>query len=381
MISALHYVSASLLLGWSLLTVVPTPVRLLWKPAVAATEWGHWLASFSVLFALFDYVLGLGPSTLALHLSAAALFVSPTVRAVPLARVLPGRLRTAFGEQPSQESQPAPRPGPIVAKDLAHIPLPKVDQTRHVYSEVAGQELVLDLYRPDDRRRCRATVVVVHGGSWNSGDSSQLTGLSRYLAGRGYAVAAINYRLAPTYPFPAAYEDVGVSIAFIKEHAADLNVDAERIVLLGRSSGGHLALLSSYLDADSVRGVVAFYAPTDMRWSWARPAPKRLMDSRGVMREFLGGSPEEVADRFDQASPINFVSASSPPTLLLHGGRDELVSPLQSRRLADVLKQKGVPHLHIELPWARHGMDANLAGPSGQITTYAVEHFISAVTG
>jgi acetyl esterase/lipase len=271
---------------------------------------------------------------------------------------------------------------PLVVSDLLHIPLPRVDQTRHVYHEVDGCQLTLDLYRSSPPGRCPATVIVVHGGAWSSGDNTQLRGLNRYLAGRGYAVAAINYRLAPKHRFPAALEDVMTSIEFMTQRAVRFGTDPNRIVLLGRSSGGHLALLAGYRSSlPSIRGVVALYPPTDMRWSWDRPAPRRLMDSNGAIVNFLGGSPSEVPDAFDRASPIDFVSPNSPPTLLLHGGSDELVSPLQSHRLSERLLADGVPSLHVELPWAHHGMDANLAGPSGQITTFAIEHFLSAVTG
>jgi acetyl esterase/lipase len=67
--------------------------------------------------------------------------------------------------------------------------------------------------------------------------------------------------------------------------------------------------------------------------------------------------------------------------LLVHGGKDELVSPLQSSRLAEVLSQASVRHLHVEIPWGNHAMEANLAGPSGQITMYLVERFVRTVTG
>ncbi len=103
------------------------------------------------------------------------------------------------------------------------------------------------------------------------------------------------------------------------------------------------------------------------------------MDSNAIIRQFLGGGPEDVQDLFDRASPIQHVSRDSPPTLLIHGGKDELVSPLQSRRLAAVLDEAGARHLHVELPWGCHGMDANLAGPSGQISLYLIERFLESV--
>jgi acetyl esterase/lipase len=94
----------------------------------------------------------------------------------------------------------------------------------------------------------------------------------------------------------------------------------------------------------------------------------------------MGGSPAKVEQAYFDASPINFVSAASPPTLLIHGLRDELVPADQSARLDDRLNQAGVKHLYIKLPWATHACDQSFAGPCGQITTYAVERFLDAVT-
>ncbi len=340
------------------------------------------MALFSLVFGLFDYAVGFGLLTITLHLTAAFLFVSPAFRAIPIARALPAKLREAFGDpQRADGLRLTPRRAPLVASDLPHIPLPEVDRTRHVYREVDGLRLALDLYRPSEAGRCPAMVVVVHGGSWSSGDNTQLMGLNRYLTSRGYGVAAINYRLAPEHRFPAAYEDIVSSIEFMKDRAGEFDIDASRTVVLGRSSGGHLALLAGYVSSNpSIRGVVAVYSPTDMKWSWDGCERVGLKDAARSIEDFLGGTPSEVPDAFDRASPIGLVTPNSPPTLILHGGADEHVSPLQSHRLVERLRTERVPYLHVELPWAHHGMDANHAGPSGQITTFAIEHFLSAVT-
>jgi acetyl esterase/lipase len=76
---------------------------------------------------------------------------------------------------------------------------------------------------------------------------------------------------------------------------------------------------------------------------------------------------------------VNFVNAASPPTLLIHGMRDVVVSPGESELLETRLQQAGVKHLFVRLPWATHGCDKSFAGPCGQIATYAVERFLDAV--
>ena len=115
-------------------------------------------------------------------------------------------------------------------------------------------------------------IVVIHGGSWANGDSTQLPGLNSYLAARGYVVAAINYRLAPDHRFPAARDDLLAAIEYLKGHAQELGIDPRRFVLLGRSAGAQLALLVAYTAGDAaIRGVVGFYGPADLVYGYRTP--------------------------------------------------------------------------------------------------------------
>ena len=128
----------------------------------------------------------------------------------------------------------------------------------------------------------------------------------------------------------------------------------------------------------AIRAVISLYGPADLNWGWDNPTNPRVSDSNQLLVDYLGGTREQAKANFDAASPIEFVNPSSPPTLLLHGTRDELVLAEHMRRLSQRLEQAKVPHLQLELPWATHGLDANPAGPGGQITTWAVECFLAA---
>lgn len=367
------------------LTLVVVPTDALWKPAIGATEWGHLLALLPVLVLLLPgRRVRAGKVGAALAVVAALLLLSPLLRARGVASALPARVTTAFGAAEPRASPGAPaRPAPLVDGDLLGLPGSggeHVEVTRHVYREVAGERLPLDLYLRPDAPTPRPIVVALHGGGWRAGSLTQLPGINRYLAARGHAVAAVGYRLAPRHPFPAAHDDVLAAITWLQEHAGELGLDPTRVVLLGRSAGGHLALLAAYRRADpSIRGVVAYYPPTDMVWSWEHPSNPRVFDSRGALRDFLGGDPGSRPQAYRDASPIAHVGPTSPPTLLIHGGRDAIVYHRQSERLAEALQLAGVPHLLLSLPWANHGCDANLAGPSGQLSTYAIERFLASV--
>ena len=359
----------------SLLTVFPAPTYLLWEISILATEWGHVLAILALL--LFVFNLRRSRFAAVLSLLAAALSLSPLIRALPVAARLPAKLQTALQATNGNHST---RIQPLnVFALLRGVDSPERPYQSLIYSQIENQTLRLDFYTPVDSFKPAPCVIVIHGGSWRSGDSQQLAPLNSYLAARGYAVASINYRLAPRWKFPAASADVTAAFNFLKTHADSLQLDPQRFVLLGRSAGGHLALLAAYTWRDpAIRGVISFYGPTDLHWSYAHPGNPLVIDTHHILRAFLGGSPQEISAVYDAASPIQFVNALTPPTLLIHGGRDELVSIRHSERLVESLAQHHVPHFLLLLPWATHGADFNFSGPFGQMSTYAVERFLEA---
>ena len=102
-----------------------------------------------------------------------------------------------------------------------------------------------------------------------------------------------------------------------------------------------------------------------------------MLDTPKVLTEFLGGPLDGHEATYRKASPLEHVAANSPPTLVIHGLSDELVYPEHSRRLEAALRAVSVPGFALLLPWATHGCEANLAGPSGQLSTYAIERFLA----
>ena len=203
----------------------------------------------------------------------------------------------------------------------------------------------------------------MHGGSWQSGSNKEFIALNAYLAARDYVVISINYRLAPKWKFPAGRDDVLSAIAYLKVYGHEFGVDPTRLALLGRSAGGQLALLAAYTaDEPAIRGVISVYGPTDLKFGYDRPAAKSLLDTRGVLESYLGGSPAKADDAYFAASPINFVTPSSPPTLLIHGMHDAHVSPEESEQArGQAVAGKGQeplpsaavgdPRVRLELQW------------------------------
>lgn len=376
----------------SLLAVMPAQTYDLWKASIAGAEFGHLIAILGIITLLIPFWWRSVPGQLAggITVVAIGLALSPTIRAYYASRGLEKRLASAFGPvKPRSSPEWAAMTSPLsFANMVKRPPHPKVDVKTLNYT-TRDTPLQLDFYRQSSDSSAAKSdsltplplVITLHGGSWSGGSFKELPQLNYYLAARGYAVAAVSYRLAPANPFPAATEDVNAAIDYLKTHAHALGIDSTRIVLVGRSAGGQLALQSAYTKNDrAIRGVAALYAPSDQIWGWEHPTNTRVYDSFAVLRNFMHGEPSEIRDAYIAASPINYIGSHTIPTLLLHGSMDPLVSVKQSERLDSALSLMKRPHLLVEMPWATHGCDYVFYGPCGQTVTFAIERFVASVT-
>lgn len=380
----LRLLGGCVFLALAALTAIAAPNQFLWQLSIAVTEGGHWVALGALVCAIpwrgqrfagkIGGIMGLG---------AAAILALPLYHASRINTELPAKLDTSFGTNRREIGRFAenPRPEPLVMFDLvSSVQSRPVQLEERSFNTADGEKLALDIYKPGYAHGALPGVLVVHGGSWQSGTNKEFMALNAYLAARDYIVISMNYRLAPKWKFPAGRDDVLSAIAYLKVYSAELGLDPTRLALLGRSAGGQLALLAAYTaNEPSIRGVISVYGPTDLKFGYERPAPKNLLDTRGVLESYLGGSPAKADDAYFAASPINFVTSSSPATLLIHGLHDSHVSPEESERLETRLLQARVRNLFVRLPWATHACDWSFSGPCGQITTYAVERFLERV--
>lgn len=359
-----------------LLTVVKSPDWSPWRLAVLAGEYGHWLAALPLSLIVLAWMFRGGQPALALATTvvstlAIVLFLRPVFSAARIARGLPAQLERQLGPVAIPRAPFAF--GGLFARGPAH---------GLVETLAAGPALPLDFYRcfrPDGR--AAPCVIVVHGGGWDSGDRKQLMPFNRWLVDCGYAVAAVSYRLAPHSIWPAQRDDVLAAIRYLKAHGDKLGLDPERFVVLGRSAGGQIAEVVGYAAHDpAVRGIIGLYAPSDMNFGYAHAREDDAIKSPALMRKYLGGTPVNAQAGYLSASALGFVTPATPPTLLLHGELDTLVWHRHSVRLEARLAEQGVTRAFVSLPWATHAFEVNLHGPAGQLTTYAVEWFLAAVT-
>ncbi len=359
--------------GMGLLTVFKAPDWLDWRIAVLTGQFSYVISVVPLVAGILVWLLPgncglLGAATCAACAVAFVLLLQPCAQAWSLGRRLPADLAQRFG--------PATVPGRPFEWARLFTPWPaRAPKSTWTYSG----SMKLDFYPAMGRSRAPC-VIVVHGGGWDSGDRGQVSQFNDWLARSGFAVADISYRLAPTSVWPAQRDDVNAAVAFVRDHAAAWDIDGSKLVIVGRSAGGQIAEASAYALRDPcIRGVVGLYAPADMNFAWAWGRADDPINSPLLLRQFLGGTPDEARAAYDSASAILLVDAHSPPTLLVHGTIDTLVWNRQSERLADRLTEAGVSNMLVSMPWVSHALEYNLSGPSGQLTEYAVAWFLSAV--
>ena len=242
---------------------------------------------------------------------------------------------------------------------LTQSPLPDSSQPV-VYTDISYGNLTLqkmDIYLPGGRTvNGTKTIVVIHGGSWINGDKTDMTFVVDSIKKRNsnYAFINLNYRLAvngSTDLFPTQELDVKSAIEFYLAKSADYIVSKDLIVL-GASAGAHLALLHSYKnDPDKhVKAVVDFFGPTDLVAIWDEGFLQQF-----ALAEVIGQTYSQDPAIYTQSSPINFVTAQSPPTIVLQGMLDEIVLPFQSTILIDKLNAIGVSNQLVTYPNEGHG--------------------------
>jgi len=247
-----------------------------------------------------------------------------------------------------------------------HIPVPADVELREnvEYGKVGDRPLLLDVYLPKNRTANRVPgLIFIHGGGWSSGDKRDYRVYTIDFARAGYVAASISYRFQQEAKFPAAVQDAKCAVRWLRAHADELGVDPEKIVAIGGSAGGYLAMMLGYTAnipelegeggyagvSSAVAAVVDFYGPTDFTVPFAHNHP--------TVVNFLGKTYGEDPELYHFASPLHHVKAGAPPTLIFHGTLDTIVPVEQADALAEKLKTLGVPYWYDRVDGYPHTMD------------------------
>jgi acetyl esterase/lipase len=375
-------VAAVVLLFLSLWVLVPAPNMALLPLGVGVPELSPVLLVVALVLAALSLAAGnaIVPRAALLCALAAAVLL-----AIPLARV-PATVRR-FDEAidpylGAYRQPPGARSRPVMLRDLVRGITP--GEARVVrdlaFASQAGVRLAANVYAPV-AQGSHPTIVQIYGGAWQRGVPGDDEIFARYFAGRGYVVVTIDYRHAPQWQWPSQLEDVRAALVWVREHAEEYGGDPNRLVLIGRSAGAQLALVTAYTELSPVAAVVSLYGPTDLSEGWRVPPRPDPLGVRPVLEAYLGGTPDQYPGPYREASAVTYVAERVPPTLLIYGGRDHIVAPRFGRELQASLRAAGAASVLLEIPWAEHAFDAVPNGLSGQIALYYTERFLAAMLG
>ena len=364
---------------------LPPPAYALLALSVGAPEAGVWLVAVAFAAAVVALVTGQGWVRWTTLLCAAAttlLSLLPLLRYPATVRRFDAAMHAALGSD-FLCAVPAPirdslRPRSLQLAELfTGLPSGEVRITRGVpVGQVEGIPLRADLYQPADSGPF-PVVVQIYGGAWQRGAPDDDAAFARYLAAHRYVVMAIDYRHAPRWQWPAQLADVRTALAWVRGHVAEFGGDPTRLALIGRSSGAQLALVAAYTETLPIQGVISYYGPVDLVDGYDHPPSPDPLHVQSLEVAYLGGTPPEQPERYRAGSPVTYAATRQPPTLLLYGGRDNVVLPRFGRLLHDRLQAGGTTAVLLEIPWAQHAFDAVSAGPSAQLALGEVERFLA----
>ena len=238
------------------------------------------------------------------------------------------------------------------------------------YGVVDGHDLTLDLYLPTNlstNATMPPLLIWIHGGAWRRGSKK---GVNTHLVEHGYALASLDFRSSEVAPFPAQIHDIKAAIRFLRARHSEFGIQADKIVILGSSAGGHLAALvgvsnghgelegevGSHLDQSSdVQGIVSFYGASNLETILVQSTPHGLRVRVPALELLLGSVPEKNPTLARLASPVAHVDEKDPPLLLIHGDQDSQMPVNQSLELQAVYEEIGRKVEFINVHGGAHG--------------------------
>lgn len=240
-----------------------------------------------------------------------------------------------------------------------------------VYGMYSGLALLMDVYYPENPNGYG--IIHISGSGWTrplSLDAPMLNHQGHVklegqaLVKAGYTLFSVNHRAVPRYIYPAAVEDVQRAVRFIRFHADDYGINADKIGAIGGSSGGHLVSMLGTLDGNEipVDDTPINRMSAKVQCVIARAAPSNFLSDNTVGEFFIGARGRVLKDsltveykRAKEASPVWHITADDPPFLLVHGDKDEIVAYALSEQFYKKLDEVGIPAKLIQIEDAGHG--------------------------
>lgn len=225
-----------------------------------------------------------------------------------------------------------------------------------IYTKIDDWEGRMDIYSNPVSQKPTPIVINIHGGGWNHGVKESQTGFTSFFK-EGFAVANVEYRLVDISTAPGAIEDIRCALIYLHKHAKELNIDTRKIVIMGGSAGGHLALMTGLLNNNrkfdrncaydgniKITAIIDKYGPTDLT----------LLKNKGSVKRWLGDGYKN-RKFIESVSPLYYVDKNSPPVLIVHGTKDPIIPYEQSSLLYQKLKEHKIKTEFISIEEGVHG--------------------------
>jgi len=283
-----------------------------------------------------------------------------------------------FPVTPAAQGKPAAKAVPAVpdhATMIKNFKAPDgVEMHRDLeYGKGNGVALLMDTFRPVDRKGPLPAIVFIHGGGWNAGQKEDYWWEASAFAKLGYFTATVEYRFLRVAKFPAQIEDCKCAVRFLRAKANEFGIDPAHIGAMGHSAGAHLsALLGTSADVKALEGnggwqdfssriqaACTLAAPTDfvgmidekegIKIDWGA--------SKGGLSDLFGVPVRENLELIKTGSPITYVSKDSAAFLIVHGDKDDLVPYQQGVDFYQALKKAGADVIWMPLIGQGHGVN------------------------
>jgi acetyl esterase/lipase len=378
---------------------------------------GTYIILFSTLgglTAVGSWFLYQDPISLGFGLGATAIGLRYLLRLVTRSRQVARKI--VSDRPPQDEPSSATLPYPLVGlwKDRQDVLWRRdvdIGCNRHT-----GASILADVWSPPESIEPSGLgVIFLHGSGWHYADKDFGTRhFFKHLVWQGHVIVDVAYSLAPAVDIFGMMGDIKRAIVWTKYHSQELEIHDDRVVIMGGSGGGHLALLAAYTSdhprfdppdspsSTSVCAVVSYYGPADLRAQFDRfcELPKltgegwferqfvnylenrtgfQVIPVHELLPSLMGGVPKQVPELYDLASPSKYVSGSCPPTLLLQGTHDFSGVASQVIQLHKSLLEAGAVSYLFELPDTEHGFDLYKPGwsPAAKAATFVTERFLA----
>ena len=235
-------------------------------------------------------------------------------------------------------------------------------------------------------------IIFIFGGGWNSGGRIAFREHIQWAAEKGYVGVAMDYRLLNRmeageflYPFPAQIQDPKCAVQWLRANAEEYKIDQDRIGAVGIGSGSHLTLLLALTDesdglegdcdfadySSRIQAAVGIAGPIELTSHYAMGK-----GVKGYVSNLCGGTPDEVPEAYERASPITYVSGDDPPVLTIFGELDEMAMPYQGELMKARTEEYGIHHELVVLEGKNHVKLGLLLGESYDLAYDFFDEFL-----